>query len=135
MAVDVSALVSGVQRYADMIAGDATRIMRDRIQGGAPRKTSFMRTSDTVTNLGRGRRRLEFAADYASYVDEGTPPHQIRPRNARVLRFRVGGKTVFARVVNHPGTKPTKWFSGESEQSDWTRDCQQAVERRGTVKV
>lgn len=37
------------------------------------------------------------------FVHNGTPPHIIRPRRASVLRFQVGGRTVFARVVNHPG--------------------------------
>lgn len=58
------------------------------------------------------------------YVDQGTPPHIIRALRARVLSFRGGykaktrpgiisssgggasGKRIFARQVNHPGTKP-----------------------------
>jgi hypothetical protein len=43
--------------------------------------------------------------EYAQMVHDGTRPHVIRPRNAQVLRFRVGGQVVFARVVNHPGTR------------------------------
>lgn len=43
---------------------------------------------------------------YAGYVHDGTRPHQIRPRNpGGALRFRMGGRIVFARVVNHPGTR------------------------------
>lgn len=42
--------------------------------------------------------------EYASYVHDGTRPHIIRPRNARALRFVVGGQVVYARVVHHPGT-------------------------------
>lgn len=44
-------------------------------------------------------------AGYALYVHEGSRPHVIRPRNAQALRFEVGGRTVFARLVRHPGTK------------------------------
>ncbi|WP_235718302.1 hypothetical protein [Mycolicibacterium goodii] len=44
-------------------------------------------------------------ADYALYVHEGTRPHVIRPRRAQALRFQVGGRTVFARLVRHPGTR------------------------------
>jgi len=43
--------------------------------------------------------------DYAEYVHDGTRPHVIRPRNARALRFVVGGQVVYARVVHHPGTR------------------------------
>lgn len=43
--------------------------------------------------------------EYAPYVHDGTRPHVIRPRNAQALRFQVGGRVVYARVVNHPGTR------------------------------
>lgn len=43
---------------------------------------------------------------YAPMVHDGTRPHQIRPRSpGGVLRFRVGGRVVYAKVVNHPGTR------------------------------
>ena len=53
--------------------------------------------------------------DYAIYVEFGTPPHIIEPRNAKALRFNVSGigprggdvtNTVFAKIVHHPGTRP-----------------------------
>ena len=43
---------------------------------------------------------------YAGYVEFGTKPHEIRPKTKKALAFKVGGQTVFARVVHHPGTKP-----------------------------
>lgn len=43
--------------------------------------------------------------DYAKYVHDGTRPHTIRPRQAQALRFLVGGRVVYAKVVNHPGTR------------------------------
>lgn len=45
-------------------------------------------------------------ADYALYVHEGSRPHLIRPVKAQALRFQVGGRTVFARLVRHPGVRP-----------------------------
>lgn len=45
------------------------------------------------------------SARYAAAVHEGSRPHLIRPRNAQALRFNIGGRTVFARLVRHPGTK------------------------------
>lgn len=38
-------------------------------------------------------------------VHNGSRAHIIRPRTKRFLKFTVGGRTVFARVVNHPGYK------------------------------
>ena len=54
----------------------------------------------------RGSVTVGSDVEYAAAVNDGTRPHQIRPRRAQVLRFNVGGRVVFARVVNHPGTRP-----------------------------
>lgn len=45
------------------------------------------------------------------YVINGTAPHQIRPRTKKALRFTVGGRVVFARLVNHPGTQPNDFLN------------------------
>ncbi|MEV3895294.1 hypothetical protein [Streptomyces anulatus] len=39
------------------------------------------------------------------FVLNGTRPHLIRPRRKSVLRFEVGGRVVFTRLVRHPGTR------------------------------
>lgn len=41
---------------------------------------------------------------YLGYVMYGTPPHEIRPRRRRALRFPSGSGVVFASRVAHPGT-------------------------------
>lgn len=47
----------------------------------------------------------------ALYVTGGTRPHIIRPRRpGGVLRFMVNGQVVYARYVNHPGTKPNDFL-------------------------
>jgi phage gpG-like protein len=44
---------------------------------------------------------------YAPYVEFGTRPHIIRPKRAKVLAFKdKHGRMIFARQVNHPGSKP-----------------------------
>jgi len=43
--------------------------------------------------------------EYAQAVHDGTRPHVIRPVRAKALRFKVGGRVVYAKLVNHPGTK------------------------------
>ena len=50
-------------------------------------------------------------APYSVFVHQGTRPHVIRPRNASALRFNVGGNTVFASSVNHPGTRPRPFLT------------------------
>lgn len=44
---------------------------------------------------------------YAAIHEYGgqTKPHIIVPKNAEALHFYIGGKEVFAKSVNHPGSK------------------------------
>jgi hypothetical protein len=45
------------------------------------------------------------------YVLNGTRPHRIFPRRpGGVLRFDVGGRVVYARYVNHPGTRANNFL-------------------------
>ncbi len=48
---------------------------------------------------------------YAEAHHEGTRPHRIDPRGGRVMRFNVGGTVVYARRIDHPGTKPRKYLT------------------------
>ncbi len=48
---------------------------------------------------------------YLGYHHDGTPPHVIRPRRRKTLRFIDGGRVVFTRRVNHPGTKGTRFLT------------------------
>jgi len=47
---------------------------------------------------------------YMAALHEGTRPHIITPKNARVLAFKVGGKQVFAQIAHHPGTTPRRFL-------------------------
>lgn len=45
------------------------------------------------------------------YVVNGTRPHIIRPRRPDgALRFTVNGRVVYAKFVNHPGTRPNQFM-------------------------
>jgi hypothetical protein len=46
----------------------------------------------------------------AHFVLNGTRPHTILPNKKKVLRFTVGGRIVFAKRVDHPGTKPNNFL-------------------------
>ncbi|WP_315902956.1 hypothetical protein [Streptomyces salinarius] len=45
------------------------------------------------------------------FVLDGTPPHVIRPRRAKALRFPYRGRTVFAKIVNHPGAEANNFLA------------------------
>lgn len=55
--------------------------------------------------------RIESTHPATMYVIRGTRPHIIRPRYRKALKFRVQGRTVFARVVHHPGTKANDFLT------------------------
>lgn len=47
---------------------------------------------------------------YAEQVELGMQPTVIRPKNGKALKFQVGGETVFAKKVNHPGFEGRAMF-------------------------
>lgn len=59
--------------------------------------------------------RVESSHPATMYVIKGTKPHAIRKgkvwKGRPVLKFEMGGRTVFARWVNHPGTKPNDFLT------------------------
>lgn len=72
--------------------------------------------------------RVFTSTKYAIFVHEGTSPHTIRPRNAKVLRFKVGGKWVYAKQVRHKGTKANPFLKRAFENSQ--RKVQNIFESR-----
>jgi len=58
---------------------------------------------------------------HAIYVHQGTKAHVIRPKGGGVLAFMVGGKMVFTKRVNHPGTKANPFYERALQQSEAAR--------------
>lgn len=52
---------------------------------------------------------------YTVYVVEGTKPHEIKAKNGGVLAFQMGGTMVYAKKVNHPGTKPNTFMDDAAQ--------------------
>jgi hypothetical protein len=67
--------------------------------------------------LARTDCRVGSPSPVALWQNRGTPPHLIRARNARALRFVTSGGTRFARSVRHPGTRPLRFFERGVEQA------------------
>lgn len=82
-----------VNRARVLVAVRSGRL-RGSIKADPPRIFSF-----------RGSLTVGSDVEYAAAVNDGARPHIIRPRSKQVLRFNVGGRVVFARVVHHPGNK------------------------------
>lgn len=96
----------------------------------APRKTSNLSRSITLGQVSASAVTIEAQAPYAGYVEHGTRPHRITPKNAKALRFapskagrrltgtpRTGASVVFAMSVEHPGTKAQPFMRPGAEKA------------------
>ena len=70
-----------------------------------------------MKGIGDAEASIQALAAYALYVEKETRPHEIRPVNASVLAFEVGGKMVFTPLVRHPGTKPNPFMQRAAEDA------------------
>ena len=95
-----------VARLADRTA--------ERARAEAPARTGALRNSiqaEPTTLVGDTiRGGVRAAAEYGIFVHEGTKAHPIVARRAKALRFVMNGRVVYAKSVQHPGTKPNRFF-------------------------
>lgn len=89
------------------LASAAMVILQKSMQTEVPVKTGRLRDSITPRRV-RTAGGL-YGVAYGVFVRDGTAAHTIRPRNAKALRFVINGKTVFAKVVHHPGTRANRF--------------------------
>jgi len=89
------ALKEGATRYKEMVLDyiDEGKAFRNR--------TGVLRSSIIAYE-----NKVVAKAPYAPFVELGTRPHIILPKNKKALRFIKDGKEVFAKKVRHPGSKP-----------------------------
>jgi hypothetical protein len=64
---------------------------------------------------GEGEGAIVYAnAKQAIFIERGTKPHEIRPKNRKALRIpQAGGGYLFAKLVKHPGTEAKPFFFAE----------------------
>lgn len=97
-----SLLVQTMTKATTLVQNDAKRIKT----GSFKNQTGNLRRSiyKNVESGYKGRVATDEA--YATYVEKGTKPHTITPKNKKLLAFKIDNRVVFARRVNHPGSKP-----------------------------
>jgi len=74
----------------------------------APVDTGRLRNSIRVT--ADGNTLTISIVDYALFVEFGTSPHIIKPKDKQALKFKAGGEFIFAKEVHHPGTRPNPFI-------------------------
>jgi len=104
-----------LKRLLDRALPSIARRLQNELVLKSPVDTGRLRNSLKVIPTNRGL--LISGVEYLKYVLWGTPPHIIKPKNKKSLRFEVGKKErlsgkkkgkniVFAKEVRHPGTRP-----------------------------
>lgn len=127
-------IVGGLQR----VVGHAvtTSTAKARSEHRWQDRTGATRNSivGQVTDTGKGAEGHVDVGENAARLATGTAPHVITAGERKVsggrdaagrflkgstrpgmLRFQVGGQTVFARSVNHPGTRPDPYLDQAAE--------------------
>jgi hypothetical protein len=128
-----STLTQDVERYAARlfsvaVARTEADVERDpRVPNGKPRASGGPKLRDSFEFDRQPRRAgtrfvgtARNVAPHARYTVDGTPPHTIVPRSARVLHWSDDGGEHFARRVQHPGTPPSSWWPDVVEDA-WPR--------------
>ena len=100
-------------------------------QHNAPSKNGDLRRSISYRRTATGF-LVGVGAKYGIYVDQGTKAHTIYPRKAKVLAFQKDGKWVFAKKINHPGTKATHFFTDAVEDGQTYANAEM---KRAVAKV
>lgn len=83
-------------------------------------RTGALKRSLTIRQGVRGRVQYVSVGSnlpHALMHHEGTRPHSISAHEGRIMRFNVGGRVVYARRVNHPGTRPRKYLTVPMERT------------------
>lgn len=94
----------------------------NELVAAAPVATGELARSGRVSGIDRRGESLvasiSFPVEQATFTDEGTRPHRISVRTAKVL---TDGVSFFGKAVNHPGsTKHVGWFTDTAEDA-WPR--------------
>lgn len=100
--VKVTALTLMLERRVKQkLSGEVLHVRTGALRSGIFHEV----TSDALSVQGKVAAPKD--VPYAAIHEFGgqTKPHDIYPKNAEALRFMMGGKVVFAKVVHHPGSK------------------------------
>ncbi|WP_418346091.1 hypothetical protein [Rhodococcus pyridinivorans] len=119
--LDQGRLGQQVQPIMARKAASLTRRISAQARVNVPVRTGFLGRSiheDPLVFSGPFRLStgVTATADYAAAVHDGTRPHVIRARNGQYLKFPGRNGPVFARSVNHPGTRPRPFLRNAAEQ-------------------
>jgi HK97 gp10 family phage protein len=95
------------------LQNSATKIQHN-VRGHAPHKTGALQRS-VLTTVNYPSAKVTVEESYGRYVEDGTRPHLITPKNKKAL-FWKGALNPY-KSVKHPGTKANPFFQIGVEES------------------
>jgi len=102
-----------ISRIILRVESDAKKLAPVNKQSGGGNLRQSIRSQMTGTASGM----VEVGADYAEYVHEGTRPHTIVIKSARVLANKRTNQ-IFGKKVMHPGTKPNPFLQAAIDKNE-----------------
>ncbi len=126
---DVSGLLVELENLATQAFVDAQQAFIELLIEAAPRKTGALAESFRASVGSTGvvvTGEIWNTQQYASYVDEGTAPHEIQGNP--LLAFDFGGTTVIVHSVQHPGTDPDPFWTDHVTDDQWAFLLQQSLD-------
>lgn len=90
------------------IANDLVNALVEQLETNGNVDTGFLKNSIIVKI--EGTTLIIEMADYGEFIEFGTAPHIIKPKNKKALKFKSGDNQVFAKEVHHPGTRPSPFI-------------------------
>jgi hypothetical protein len=126
------------------VSGDTRKSIRGGVGGslaGGPTQGEFLEGSAIGEQAIEGY--IMANSDAALFLEVGTQSHEIVPRDRRTkgqagartrrgsrrLHFTIGGNDVFARRVQHPGTKPLNFIHESMSEDEFSNRIEKTFER------
>jgi len=111
--------MSEIKERLEAALPNIARRLQNELVLACPVDTGRLRNSIKVKENERGL--LIWMVDYGQFVEFGSPPHIIKPKDKKYLKFEIGklerlkgkktGKNiVFAKEVKHPGSRPNPFI-------------------------
>lgn len=120
-----------IQGIKQTVVESAAAILSEAIANAPVDEGNLKNSGDMRISDDGLKAEVVFTADYAQTVEFGSRPHKIRAKNGKFLHFKVNGKDVFAKEVNHPGTpaQPFLFPASERERPLFIRKLQEELRR------
>lgn len=136
LAIDLNQAGEMAGRSLDDLMLHVANSMVADMQAIVPVDTGNLRSALKVVVVSQGRISVGpdlNLAPYAWDVEYGTKPHVIEAKPGKVLRFQAGGRTVYTRRVNHPGTRAQPYYNPVVR--DWVTRLGEDAVRVGVQEV